>query len=49
MAATKVVLLVLLLTLFKPGSTGPNAVQKREALEDEAIIAREEQVVLIKI
>ena len=47
MAATKVVLLILVVALFTPGSTGPNAVQKREALEDEAINAREEQVVLV--
>ena len=47
MAATKVVLLILVVALFTPGSTGPNAVQKREALEDEAINAREEQVLLV--
>ena len=40
---TKAVVLILVLALFEPGSGRPN-VEKREAPENEELVAREDQV-----
>ena len=42
MTVTRAVLITLVLTLFAPGAAYPNAVEKRNTAENEAVDAREE-------
>ena len=42
MAATRTVLITLVLALFTPGAAYPNAVEKRESAENEAVEARDQ-------
>ena len=42
MAATGTVLITLVLALFTPGAAYPNAVEKRESAENEAVEARDQ-------